>query len=659
VHLTAPVAPIASITVRLGIGYLIALPFWIAAISVLNGRVLGINVGRWRSALAAIVGWAVGLTAGALALGPRNSHPLLVVPLSIFFGVLASLPVAIVLDVVTRSTRRRRRSRRALRHPARAVRSVVAPLSRFQELVGNARRENLLHVRYRTPAALASPDLARRVRLVLERSGGMFVKFGQIAATRSDLLPATLTTELSKLQANVAPIPPEKVEAVLAAELDEPPEKAFASFDVEPLAAASIGQAHRATLHDGRAVIVKVQRPGLDELVRRDGAVLSFVARELQRRVESARRIGVRALADELIRSIEAELDYGREVMAGERLRENLGADSGVQIPVVYPTLSSQRLLVMDEVVGRSVSDAAAVDPVPVARSELARRLLASFLEQILRDGYYHADPHPGNVLVDADGILWLLDFGAVGRIDPVTHEALQGFAIGFSLRDASAIARAVRHLVGDDQLDLRLLERDLQVVLGEVEGGGLGPAAMAGVMDVMEHHGLRPPSSMLLLSRTLLTLEGTLKTLDPGFHLPSEAERLVGREHHDTLGTPEEIVRREVVRMLPALRTLPEHAETLATQLRAGRLVVRTERYAGSDRAVVEEWVSRALLVTASGFGAITSGAVLVAGSLARNTVVRDAMWTLGFSGLTGAAVMLMRTVAQALHNAQERLEL
>ncbi len=654
-HLT-PVPPIAvTITLRLGIGYLIILPLWIAAISVLNTRVLGINIGRWRSAVAATVGWAVGLTGGALALGPKNSHALLIVPLSIFFGVIASLPLAIVLDVITRSTRRRR-SRRSLRHPARAVRSVIAPLSRFRELVGNARRENLLHVRYRTAAALASPDLARRVRLVLERSGGMFIKFGQIAATRSDLLPVTLTSELAQLQANVAPIPPPQVEAVLAEELDEPPEKAFASFDTKPLAAASIGQAHRATLHDGRRVIVKVQRPGLDELVRRDGAVLSFVARELQRRVESARRIGVRALADELIKSIEAELDYGREVVAAARLRENRGEDSGVQIPLMYPTLSSQRMLVMDEVVGRSVSDTAAVDAVPVTRTELARRLLASFLEQILRDGYYHADPHPGNVLVDTDGVLWLLDFGAVGRIDPVTHEALQGFAIGFSLRDASAIARAVRHLVGDDQIDLRMLERDMQVLLGEVEGGGLGPAAMAGVMDVMEHHGLRPPSSMLLLSRTLLTLEGTLKTIDPGFVLASEAERLVGLDHQQALGTPEEIIRKEIVHMLPALRTLPEHAETLATQLRSGRLAIRTEHYAGGDRSVVEGWVSRALLVTASSAGAITSGAVLVAGSLARNNVVRDTMWTLGFSGLTGSAVLLMRTVAQALHGGREQ---
>jgi ubiquinone biosynthesis protein len=630
---------------------LLVLPFWVAAIGVLTGRVLGVQIGRWRSAGAASVGWLAGLIAAAVALGPKHSHPLLVVPLSVFFGVLAALPVAIVLDLVTRGRPRRHRARRTLRHPVKAARSVLTPLGRFRELVGNARRENLLHVRYRTPAALASPDLARRVRLVLERSGGMFVKFGQIAATRSDLLPETLTSELSKLHANVARMPAHEVSAVLRSELGEPEEQAFAAFDPEPLAAASIGQAHRARLHDGRAVIVKVQRLGLDEIVRRDSAVLSFVARELDQRVEAARRIGVRDLAEELIGSIEAELDYGREVAAGLQLRESRGSDTTVQIPVVHPELSTDRMLVMDEVVGRSVSDAAALEAAPVGRGELGRRLLASFLAQILRDGYYHADPHPGNVLIDAAGTLWLLDFGAVGRIDPVIREALQGIAIGFSLRDGSVLARAVRYLVGDDQIDMRQLERDLSVLLGEVEAGGLTPAAMAGMMEVMERHGLRPPRSMLLLSRTLITLEGTLKTIDPGFDLSSEAELLVTREHRDAFGSPEELARKELVRALPALRTLPEHAEALASQLRSGRLLVRSERYAGSDRAVVDAWLNRALVVVAGGAGAIASAAVLIAGSLSPDKGVRDALWTLGFSGLTGATVLLMRTVAQALH--------
>ncbi len=643
---------IATITIRLGLFYLLILPFWIAAIGVLTGRVLGVQIGAWRSAIAAGIGWFVGLVAGALALGPKNAHPALVIPLVIFFGVLAALPIAIILDLITRGERKRRRPRGGLRHPVRTLRAVFAPLGRFRQVVGNARRENLLHVRYRTPAALSSPDLARRLRLVLEESGGMFVKFGQIAATRTDLLPETLTSELAHLQSDVVRVPSDEVAAVLVSELGEPVEQAFAKFDPEPLAAASIGQTHRATLHDGRAVIVKVQRPGLDETVHRDSAVLSFVARQLDRRVEAARRIGLRALADELITSIEAELDYGREVAAGERLREGRGADTAVQIPLVYPTLSSERMLVMDEVLGRPVSDAGAVDAVAVERPELARRLLGSFLAQILQDGYYHADPHPGNVLIDADGTLWLLDFGAVGRIDPVIREALQGLAIGFSLKDGAVLARAVRHLVGDDQIDMRQLERDMSVLLGEVEVGGISPAAMLGVMDVMDRHGLRPPPPMLLLSRTLLTLDGTLRAIDPGFDLASEAQLLVSHDDREELGNAEELLRRELVRILPALRTLPEHAEALAGQLRSGRLVMRTERYGGADREIVEGWLNQAFVLAAGAAGALTSAAVLAAGSLSRVNDIRDALWVVGFSGLTGATILLMRTVAQALHS-------
>jgi ubiquinone biosynthesis protein len=648
------ISPIPSVTLKLdlGLGYLLVLPLWIALIGVLTGRVLGVQIGRWRIAVAATLGWAIGLSAGLIALGAKNQHPALVISLSVFFGVLASLPVAIVLDVISRGRRRRGRGMFAVRHPVRASRSVLSPLGRFREVVENARAENLLHIRYRTPAALTSSDFARRVRLVLERSGGMFVKFGQIAATRSDLLPETLTSELSNLHSNVRRLSVDEVESVLATELAEPVEKAFASFDSEPLAAASIGQTHRASLHDGRPVVTKLQRPGLEDIVRRDSAVLSFVARQLDRRVEVARRVGIRDLAEELITSIEAELDYGREVEAGLRLRENLGSDNGVQVPVVHPTLSSRRLLVMDEIVGKSISDAAAVDAAPVDRRRLAQQLLASFLAQILRDGYYHADPHPGNILIDADGVLWLLDFGAVGRIDPISRESLQAIALGFSLRDASLIARAVRHLVGDSaQIDMRQLERDMSILLGEIESTGFGAAALSGVIDVIDRHGLRPPRSMLLLSRTLITLEGTLRNLDPGFDLGREAEQIVARDHREDFGSPEELAKRELVRALPALRTLPEHTEAIATQLRSGRMVLRTERYGGTDRRVVEAWLNRILVATSGAAGAVTSAILLVAGSLTSDRTIRDVIWTLGFMGLTTTTVLLMRTVAQALH--------
>jgi ubiquinone biosynthesis protein len=155
----------------------------------------------------------------------------------------------------------------------------------------------------------------------------------------------------------------------------------------------------------------------------------------------------------------------------------------------------------------------------------------------------------------------------------------------------------------------------------------------------------------MLLLSRTLITLEGTLRSLDPRFELGTEAELIVSRDHRDDLGTPEELVQREVIRALPALRTLPEHAEAIASQLRSGRMTVRTERYAGGDRLVVENWLNRTLVGLATAAGAITSATLLVAGSLAPDKSVRDVLWVVGFAGLTGTAVLLLRTVAQSLH--------
>jgi ubiquinone biosynthesis protein len=302
------------------------------------------------------------------------------------------------------------------------------------------------------------------------------------------------------------------------------------------------------------------------------------------------------------------------------------------------------------------VGDASAVDATVdesgVGRPVLAHNLLASFLGQILTDGQYHADPHPGNVLVDRAGVLWLLDFGSVGRLDPLALEGLQGLALGFAMNDPGLLARAVRHLAGGDTTaDLRALEIDLSPMLGDVTaGGGLDPKLMGQVLDVMERHGLRPPPTVTLLSRALLTLEGTLHVIDPGFDLAREGTQLMTTDA-SAFGTPEELIQREVVRALPSLRTMPEHLEALAGQLRAGVMTVRTERYAGNDRRVVELWIDRLALIAVGGLGAIASALLLLAGSATSSDEgVRGTLWGLGFAGLTFASVLLMRAVAQIL---------
>ena len=214
--------------IQLGIGGLLILPFWILAIGWLSSRILGVHLGRFRAGVAAFLGWLAGVIAAAALIGNDTSVPdWAVILLVIFFGVLATLPFAIVLDVITRSGKPPRRRRR---RPIKAVRAAITPLGRFREVVANARHENLVSPRYASTAALSSPDFARRLKRVLEESGGMFVKFGQIASTRTDLLPETLTSELETLQSDVRPVPHDEINEQLEKELGEPVDKAFASF---------------------------------------------------------------------------------------------------------------------------------------------------------------------------------------------------------------------------------------------------------------------------------------------------------------------------------------------------------------------------------------------------------------------------------------------
>jgi ubiquinone biosynthesis protein len=651
---------------------LVLLVVFVVAVSNVTGRLLGVRLGRWRGALVGAIGWIAGLIAAAYTVGEETEDGGRVleangfeewvagVTVVIFFGVLAAMPVAIALDLLTRSggvRPRRRRSR--LLHPMRATKVALAPYGRLREVIGNARRENLLHLRYASRSAFESADLSRRVRSVLERSGGILVKFGQIASTRSDVLPAALTEELAKLRSEVRPVGAEHVRAVLEEELGEPVEQAFASFEVEPLAAASIGQTHRAVLLDGTRVVVKVQRPGIGDVVARDAAVLRLASRQLERRVEAARAVGLGGLARELIAGVQEELDYVREATAGTRLREKRAADVGIAVPQVYATLSTDRVLVMEEVIGFSIADQAALDASPVPRPELARRLLASFLGQVLEEGVFHADPHPGNLLIDAEGTIWLLDFGSVGRLDARAHGGLRGIALGVATNDASVLARAARDMAGDPGVaDLRALEGDLATQLAQLDEGGIDPRMIGDVLEVMRHHGMRPPGSMTLLARALLTLEGTLRIIDPPFSIQRASKELISEEHRDAFGTPEEIIQREALRSLPALRTLPEHAETIANQLRAGRLTVRTERYAGGDRAVVESWVDRVVLATIGGSGAVASALLLLAAATTDDDDLEVTLAILGFAGLTCATVLLMRGAAQALRRRSARID-
>ena len=656
VHLVA--ATVAALTVRItvkNVFSLILAVLFVVVLALVSARLVGITVGGWRSLATAVVGTLIGAV-GAEAVMRGSNDTTVVYALTALFGVLATMVLMIIPEAVgrRRAVDRRHRARRLWLHPVRWARRGLAPLGRSWEVLSVARRNGLARPQFLSTSGIASAEFGRRLRLTLEEVGGMFVKFGQIASTRSDLLSEPVVEELSRLRSSVRPIPADQVRPLLEAELGRPVEEVFASFDFEPLAAASIGQAHRATLTTGESVVVKIQRPGLDDLLRRDATVLRLAARMAERRIPGAGELGVRGLADELITSMDHELDYVREATMCDRLREAVAhddpADDVIRVPEVFHELSTDRLLVMQEAPGLPIDAPGAIAASGAPPRLLASALLTNFLDQVLYGMIFHADPHPGNLMVDRWGRLWLLDFGAVGFIDPVTRRALQDIAVGMSANEPVVVARAVRHLAGADATaDLQSLESDVATLMVE-SSGGFDPAVIPEVLAVMTRHGLQVPASMTSLSKALLTLDGTLRLIDPSFDLAHEATAAA-----DALSTTDpdmagDLLQQELRRALPALRTLPEHLDELATQLRAGRMSVRVERFADRDEQVVSGWIDRILVAVFGSMGLVASGVLLVAAELAPSHDIRLSLQTIGFIGLVFSSVLFMRAVAQTL---------
>ncbi|GAA1866462.1 AarF/UbiB family protein [Pseudonocardia ailaonensis] len=642
-------------TLILDVGFVdsLLLLLFVIVVSLLAGRVLGVRRGFWRAAGAGLLGTLVGLAIAATLLGNDASDSgadVLVVAFG--FALLAAMIISVALEAVLRPRKGRRGSLRT------RVRTFLTVGGRLWEVVRIARRNGLAGPRLASRAALSSPEGAARIRRFLEECGGMFVKFGQIASTRSDLLPPAVVEALADLQANVAKVPTPQIRQRITEELAAPVGEVFADFDDEPLAAASIGQTHLATLRDGEPVVVKIRRPGIEVGVARDSAVLRWASRSAARRSAAVRSLGLVPLADELIRSIDGELSYLTESTSARALAAAT-TDPGIRIPAVHTELSTDGVLVMERVMGRPVSDAAAVDATGVPRAELADRLLGTFLSQVMTAGVFHADPHPGNILIDAEGSLWLIDFGAVGIIDPVTMEALQLMAAGLATRQPGLISRAMRPLAGaaGDSIRPQALEAEISRVLSaQMHAGGFDPRSMQDVIAIMQHQGIPVPPTLTLLGRALVTLEGTLRAIDPQVDLAAAAAGRLGSVLDLTPEGSQDLVRNEVVRNLPSLRALPGLIEDVGIQLRSGNARFQVDAFSGPGSRNVTRWTDRATFALVGAVGLLASAIMLVGAAIAPAGGAAGTLTAVGYIGLVVTSVMLMRTVAQILRRETDR---
>ncbi|WP_138444768.1 ABC1 kinase family protein [Sinomonas susongensis] len=363
------------------------------------------------------------------------------------------------------------------------------------------------------------------LRLALEELGPTFMKLGQILSTRPDLLPEPYQLELAKLQDAVPPVPPEEIRAVVREELGIDSEEAFATFDDEPIASASIGQVHGARLADGTRVVVKVRKPGAVDRIREDLEILRNLAASASRQWSAAADYNVVGLVEQFGRTILAELDYLQEGRNAERFAENFADNASIRIPRVYWETTTSRMLTIERVEGLKINDIEALDAAGFDRSELALNAAGALAQMVFKDAFFHADPHPGNMFVQSDGAIALIDFGMVGEIDERLHDQLSRLLLALARKDARRLARTLLDMSsGRHESDLPELADDVAEFIGLYDRVDLQDVDTARLVQqllaVVRKHRLQLPEEIAVIAKMVVMAEGLGRVLDPGFRL-------------------------------------------------------------------------------------------------------------------------------------------
>jgi ubiquinone biosynthesis protein len=621
-------------------------------------RLLGVRFSVTRLLLAAAISWGTSAPIMTAMLGPRlpDGHlkdatkPLLMV-LTLLIILLPSMVFLVVAEALAPSG--------SLPTPlewVRGLRSRVARSRRYWRFTMILIRHGLgPYLRGRRPQS----NIGRSLREALNEGGLTFIKLGQILSTRRDLLPAEVVEELSLLQHQAAYVAWPEIEAVLVAEYGAV-EKVFDRFDREPMAAASVAQVHSARLVSGEEVVVKVRRPGVTTVVERDLDIIRRLARTLERRTAWARSLGTKALAEGFASALREELDFRIEA-------RNLAAVAvtrveGVAVPRAFTEHSSARVLVMERFDGVPLRHAMAqLADRGIAPRELAGRMLDYLLRQVMIDGVFHADPHPGNILLLTDGRLGMLDFGSVGRLDSALRSSMQRLLAAVDSGDPLYLCDAVLEVMtAPDDVDEAVLERDLGRFTARHlrTDSGFDAAMFTDLFRIVSSHGLAVPAEVAAVFRALGTLEGTLTELAHDFDIVTEARRLAGGYALARV-TPETLKREaaaELASLLPMLRRLPRRMDRLIGALEGGKLSVNVRLFADRrDREVVTGLVHQVLITVL----AATSGlmGVLMMGRRDGPMVGTSVSLYqfLGYSFLAVASVLALRVLVVVFRRPEE----
>ncbi len=435
-----------------------------------------------------------------------------------------------------------------------------------------------------------SPDAseytpAQHVRLALEELGATFIKLGQILSTRPDLLPPAYITELSRLQDEVPPGPWEKVKERIEAELGQPLDKVFANVEPEPIAAASLAQVHAATLLNGDEVVVKAQRPGIENLIKLDLDILYDLARLAQERTPLGEQYELVELVEEFSVYLRAELEYHREARNSERFQANFANQPNMYVPNAYWDYTTRRVLVQERIRGRKINNIEALDAAGYDRHKIALHSANFIVQEVLEDGFFHADPHPGNILIMPGEVIGLVDFGIMGRLEHKDRiNLIRLYIVAVQMDTRGIVEQLIRMGVAEQTPDRNALRRDMRRFLLKYHGLPLQEIRAADVLEeirpILYRHHLRLPSDYWLLAKTLVMMEGVGLKLDPDFDIFAVSrpyvQRFMRRMWLPTTWGPS--VLRNLTAWSDMLTNLPYPVNRLLDQAEEGEVGIRFE---------------------------------------------------------------------------------
>jgi len=480
-------------------------------------------------------------------------------------------------------------------------RQIVAVLIKygFSEIVDRLNLTSRLKLKrkfQRSPEAIEHKyTAAERVRLALEELGPTFVKFGQMLSTRSFLMPAKFIEELSKLQDNVKPADFAELVPIIEDELGAPPSQLFEWFDENPIASASMAQAYRARRFDGVEVIVKIQRPKIDHIVRTDMEILQQLAILLERYIPESQQYNPTGLVDELSRSFQKELNFVYEARNIERFAQNFQRFNYIKVPKVFWEQCTERIVTLEYIDGVKVSDVDTLREMGVDFKRIARLGARFILQQIFIDGFFHADPHPGNLFISKDHKIALIDFGIMGQFDDWMMSQISDALLGLSRKDVDLLLEVLINLGAiDEDRDLTQIRQDISQFINHYYGL---PLVMLNIktifsegLELMNRYKIRVPSNLLLLGKTLGIYEDIGRRLEPDFNFAEHIKPFVGR-----------IIRRRLNPNMLAyetskgmrdlynlLKILPRELELLLKRMRRGNMGVEL-RHRGLENFIRE----------------------------------------------------------------------